>query len=47
MGKQAVELLINRIENENSDYRFERKVISTNLKVRSSTKSLKESLNTQ
>lgn len=42
MGKQAVELLINRIENENSDYQFERKVISTNLKIRSSTKSLKE-----
>ena len=42
MGKQAVELLINRIENENSNYRFERKVISTNLKVRGSTKSLIE-----
>ncbi len=42
MGKQAVELLINRIENENSDYQFESKVISTNLKIRSSTKSLKE-----
>lgn len=39
MGKQAVEMLINRIENENENKLFQTKVISSNLKVRESTKS--------
>jgi len=38
MGEQAAELLLNRIQREeNSENDFERKVISTNLKIRSST----------
>ena len=38
MGKQAVELLIDRIENKDSEVQFQKKVISTNLKIRKSTK---------
>lgn len=38
MGKQAVELLIHRIENKTAQLEFQKKVISTNLKVRKSTK---------
>ncbi len=38
MGRQAVELLIDRIENKNSQLNFQKKVISTNLKPRKSTK---------
>lgn len=38
MGKQAVELLIDRIENETSEYKPKRIVISGDLKVRESTK---------
>lgn len=38
MGKQAVELLIGKIKNEKNDSNFEKKVISTTLKVRKSTK---------
>lgn len=38
MGKQAVELLINRIENIDSEIENQRKVLSTNLKMRKSTK---------
>lgn len=38
MGKQAVELLINRIEKKDLNSEFQRKVISTNLKIRKSTK---------
>lgn len=37
MGKQAAELLINRIEHKGSD-EFQREVISPNLKIRQSTK---------
>ena len=36
MGKQAAELLINRIEN-NAPLVFQKEVISTNLKIRKST----------
>jgi len=43
MGKQAVELLIDRIENkESKSGQFQNKVISTNLKIRESTKKLDE-----
>jgi LacI family transcriptional regulator len=38
MGKQAVELLINRIESKEPDIQFQKKVISTKLKIRESTK---------
>ena len=38
MGKQAAEMLIDRIENENEDKLFQTKVISSNLKIRESTK---------
>lgn len=38
MGKQAVELLINRIENKDADLNYQRKVLSTNLKTRKSTR---------
>ena len=38
MGKQAVELLINRIENKEVDIEYQRKVLSTNLKTRKSTR---------
>jgi LacI family transcriptional regulator len=38
MGKQAVELLIDRIENENETMQPRTKVISSNLKIRESTK---------
>ncbi len=38
MGKQAVELLIDRINNKEPDSQFQKKVISTNLKIRKSTK---------
>ncbi len=38
MGKQAVELLINRIENNTSEVEYQRKVLSTNLKIRKSTR---------
>ncbi|WP_299158496.1 LacI family DNA-binding transcriptional regulator [uncultured Tenacibaculum sp.] len=39
MGKQAAEMLIDRIENEDENRRFQTKVISSNLKIRESTKS--------
>lgn len=42
MGKQAVELLIDRIESKESEIPFQNKVISTNLKIRKSTKELVE-----
>lgn len=38
MGKQAVELLIERIENESAEFKPKRIVISSDLKVRESTK---------
>ncbi len=39
MGEQAAELLLNKIQmKENTENRFERRVISTNLKIRNSTK---------
>ena len=38
MGKQAVELLINRIENKEAETEYQRKVLSTNLKIRKSTR---------
>ena len=38
MGKQAVELLIERIENESDIYRPKKIVISSDLKLRESTK---------
>ena len=38
MGKQAAEMLINRIENEESNTSFQTKVITSNLKIRESTK---------
>jgi len=38
MGKQAVELLINRIENKDNEVESQRKVLSTNLKFRKSTR---------
>jgi|LGOV01.1.fsa_nt_gb LacI family transcriptional regulator len=42
MGEQAVELLLNRIQKkENTENNFERKVISTNLKIRNSTQKSK------
>ena len=37
MGKQAVELLINQIENKGIESEYQRKVLSTNLKTRKST----------
>jgi len=40
MGKQAVELLIDRIESKESEIQFQKKVISTNLKIRESTKEM-------
>jgi LacI family transcriptional regulator len=40
MGKQAVELLINRIESEETEMEFHKKVISTKLKIRESTKNI-------
>ena len=40
MGKQAVELLIDRIESKESDILFQKKVISTKLKIRESTKEI-------
>lgn len=42
MGKEAVALLINRIEDEQNELKFERKIVPTNLKVRNSTKSILE-----
>lgn len=45
MGKQAVELLIHRIENKNANIEetgYQSKVLSTNLKPRKSTKALDE-----
>lgn len=39
MGKQAAEMLIDRIENGDDKKRFQTKVISSNLKIRESTKS--------
>lgn len=44
MGKQAVELLIDRIENNKPEILFERKVISTNLKIRSSTQKISQKI---
>jgi len=38
MGKQAVELLIDRIENESEVYKPKKIVISSDLKLRESTK---------
>ena len=38
MGKQAAELLISRIENKEDDMVFQRKVLSTNIKIRQSTR---------
>ena len=38
MGRQAVDLLIERIENESADFKAKRIVISSDLKVRESTK---------
>ena len=38
MGRQAVDLLIDRIENESADFKAKRIVISSDLKVRESTK---------
>ena len=38
MGKQAVALLIDRIESKDSETTFQKKVISTNLKIRESTR---------
>lgn len=38
MGKQAVELLINRIETKDIESGYQRKVLSTNLKTRKSTR---------
>ena len=38
MGKQAVELLINQIENEDPEYQFQEKVLSTKLNIRKSTR---------
>jgi len=40
MGKQAVELLIDRIENKATEIQCQKKVISTKLKIRESTKAL-------
>ncbi len=40
MGKQAVELLIDRIESKDNEFQFQKKVISTKLKVRESTRKL-------
>lgn len=40
MGRQAVDLLIERIENETADFKAKRIVISSDLKVRESTKPL-------
>ncbi|NVJ88834.1 MAG: LacI family DNA-binding transcriptional regulator [Flavobacteriaceae bacterium] len=40
MGKQAVELLIERIENETEEFKPKKIVISSDLKVRESTKTL-------
>lgn len=40
MGKQAVELLINRIESKGADLPFQEKVISTKLNFRQSTKQI-------
>jgi len=40
MGKQAVGLLIDRIESNEEEYQFQKKVISTKLKIRESTKKL-------
>jgi len=42
MGKQAVELLIDRIESKESEIQFQKKVISTNLKIRKSTRNITE-----
>lgn len=39
MGKQAAEMLIDRLENKNETKTFQTKVISSNLKIRESTKS--------
>lgn len=44
MGKQAVELLIDRIENNKPEVKFERKVISTNLKIRNSTQRISQKI---
>lgn len=38
MGEIAGEMLLNRIQDKNKETRFERKVISTNLKIRESTR---------
>jgi len=40
MGKQAVELLIDRIESKESEIHFQKKVISTKLNIRESTKEM-------
>ncbi len=40
MGKQAVELLIDRIESKEEEFQFQKKVISTKLKIRESTRKL-------
>jgi len=40
MGKQAVELLLDRIEQKTETEEFQNKVISTNLKIRKSTKEI-------
>ncbi len=45
MGEQAAELLLDRIQkSENEEKNFERKVISTNLKIRNSTQKVFEKL---
>ena len=40
MGKQAVELLIDRIESKEPELQFQKKVISTKLKIRESTRQI-------
>lgn len=40
MGKQAVGLLIDRIESKEEEFQFQKKVISTKLKIRESTRKL-------
>lgn len=46
MGEQAADLLLNRIQKkENAENDFERKVISTNLKIRNSTQKIHKKVN--
>ncbi|MDA8762149.1 LacI family transcriptional regulator [Flavobacteriaceae bacterium] len=41
MGKQAVELLVDRIEGNEDEYQIQKKVIPTKLKIRQSTREIK------